>query len=276
MGACGSKGGKNSGVLAMNNAELSNIQTKIGRRMMKHSNTSNQRIVSRQNITIKEVRDGPIDPYYYKEMSVEKGPFGILGKRNNCAVFGCAYDIDQTSSFKVSSFSEQLLTEEENILRDIESKMKQKAKTSLEGNPSGLAAFNRAMSESKNLIKQNIKQKLENISRKQIGNEQNITIEYTSPPRCIDPCGLDGGTRGPRLSQNAQIEILSNDIINSSMKIVENTMEKHGLDTKQTIKTSNDACILQMIGCIICSLMSMFIVWKVIKMGEQQMEQQGM
>jgi hypothetical protein len=272
MGACGSKGGKNSGVLAMNNAELSNIQMKIGKRMMKHSNTSNQRIVSRQNITIKEVRDGPIDPYFYKEMSVEKGPFGLFGKRNNCAVFGCAYDIDQTSSFKVSSFSENILTEDENIMRDIESKMKQKAKTSLEGNPSGLAAFNRAINESKNLIKQNIKQKLENISRKQVGNEQNITIEYTSPPRCIDPCGLDGGTRGPKLSQNAQIEILSNDILNSSMKIVEDTMEKHGLDTKQTIKTSNDACILQMLGCIICSLMSMFIVWKVIKMGEQKME----
>ena len=270
MGACGSKGGDSSKISAMNDAEISNIQMKISRRLMKHSNKASKRVVSRQNITVREKRTGPSDTYYNKEMSVKKGPFGIFGQGSNCPVFGCAYDINQSSNFNISSFTNNILEEEENIYKDIESKMKQKAKTSLDGNPSGLDAANRALNESKDLVKENIRQKLDNISKTEVGNEQNIVIEYESPPRCKNPCGINGPTEGPKLNQNAQIQIHSADIMNSSMKIIEENMQKHGLDVKQKVSTSNDACILQMIGCIICSLMSLFIVWKVIKMMEKK------
>ena len=109
---------------------------------------------------------------------------------------------------------------------------------------------------------------LDNISKTVVGTEQNLVIEYTSPPRCKNPCGINGPTEGPKLNQNAQIQIHSADIVNHTTKIYEQNLQKHGLDVDQSIKTSNDACILQMIACIICSIISLIIVWKAIKMAE--------
>jgi hypothetical protein len=270
MGACGSKGddGSAGGVSAMNDAELSNLQAKIMRKLMKHSNKSSKRVISRQNISVKEKRIGPLDPFYYKEVSISKGPFGIFGKRDNCPVFGCAYEIDQRTSVNIVSFNSSIVEEDESILNDIESKMKQKAEVSLEGDPSGLDAVNKALNETRDIAKENIREILNNISKSEFGSDQNIVIEYQSPPRCKNPCGFDGPSEGPKLNQNAQIQIHSSDIINSTTKIYEKNMQQHGLDVDQSIKTSNDACILQMIGCIICSIMSLIIVWKIIKMVE--------
>jgi len=269
MGACGSKGGDSSGgVSAKNEADLEILQANISRKLMKHSNKSSKQVKSGQKISVKEKRTGPLDPFYYKEVSISKGPFGIFGKRENCPVFGCSYDIDQRSTFNITSFNSNIVEEDEAILNDIESKMKQKAEVSLEGNPSGLDAANKARNESRDIVKENIREILDNISKTDIRSDQSIVLEYQSPPRCKNPCGLDGPTEGPKLTQNAQIELHSADIVNSSIKIYEKNMQKHGLDVDQSIKTTNDACILQMIGCIICSIMSLIIVWKIIKMAE--------
>jgi hypothetical protein len=271
MGACSSKGGDDDpgGVTAMNDAELSNLHATITRKLMKHRNRSSQRILSRQEISITENRTGPLDRFYYKEISISKGPFGILGKRDNCPVFGCAYDIDQSSNFVLHSFNASIVEEDQNILNDIESKLKQRAEVSLEGNPSGLDAANRAILEARDIVRENIVEILSNISLTAIGSDQIVNIEYQSPPRCSDPCGFDGDSKGPKLSQNAQLQIYSADIINRSVKIYEENMQKHNLDVDQSIKTTNDACILQMIACIISSIISLIIVWKIIKMSEE-------
>jgi len=269
MGACSSSGGGGSGgISAMNEAELSTLEAKITQKLMKHSNKSSKKAFSRQNISVKEKRVGPVDPFYYKEVSVSKGPFGIWGKSSNCPLFGCAYDIDQTSNVTITSFNSNVTEEDENILNDIESKMKQKAEVSLEGNPSGLDAANRAINASRDIAREKIREILDNISKTVVGTEQNLVIEYASPPRCKNPCGIDGPTEGPKLNQNAQIQIHSADIVNHTTKIYEQNLQKHGLDVDQSIKTSNDACILQMIACIICSIISLIIVWKAIKMAE--------
>ena len=273
MGVCSSTSSSGGGPVAMNEADLNILKSRITRKMMTHSNQATKKVVSRQNITIREKeRNGPLSPFYYKEINLSKGPGGSLGKRECCAVFGCSYDIDQSSSFNITSFNSNIIEEDENILNDIESKLKQKAEVSLEGNPSGLDAANKARNESRDIVKENIKEILDNISKTVVGSDQSIVIEYQSPPRCKNPCGFDGPSEGPKLNQNAQIQIHSADIVNSSIKIYEKNMQKHGLDVDQSIKTSNDACIIQMIGCIICSIMSLIIVWKIIKMAEASAE----
>ena len=113
MGACGSKGGDSSGgVSAMNDAELSNLQANISRKLMKHSNKSSKRVVSRQNINVKEKRTGPLDPFYYKEVSISKGPFGIFGKRENCPRWGCTQSYFSTVRLP---FSPQMLAGNERM-----------------------------------------------------------------------------------------------------------------------------------------------------------------
>ena len=175
MGACGSKGGHSSGgVSAKNEADLEILQANISRKLMKHSNKSSKQVKSGQKISVKEKRTGPLDPFYYKEVSISKGPFGIFGKRENCPVFGCSYDIDQRSTFNITSFNSNIVEEDEAILNDIESKMKQKAEVSLEGNPSGLDAANKARNESRDIVKENIREILDNIRCNAYNNREHL------------------------------------------------------------------------------------------------------
>ena len=62
-------------------------------------------------------------------------------------------------------------------------------------------------------------------------NDQNVTIEYETPPRCIDPCNLtEQGTRGPTVNQNAMVQIHSSDILNSTLKVIEKIYKGSGYD----------------------------------------------
>jgi len=267
MGACGSKGddGGSNEISAMNEAELSNIKVRIMRKLMKHSIRSTTTGFSRQSIIVREEeRTVPLDPFYYKEVSVSKGPFGIFGKGENCPLFGCSYDINQINTFDISNFNTNITGEDINILNDIESQMQQQAETSLADTPSGLAAANTAVNGSRNLVKENIRNILNNISTKDFLSDQSLVIDYPYPARCKDPCGLEGYSKGPTLNQKAQIQIYSEDIINSSLKIYEENFERHGLEVVQSISTSNDACILQMVAFIICSMICLILIWKLI------------
>ena len=269
MGACNSSDDSGTGgVTATNDADLSSLQAKVIKKLRKHRNQSSKRVFSKQNISLKENRTGPLDPYYQKEVSASRGPFGIFGSGKDCPLFHCSYDINQSSNFNIYSYNSILVAEAENIYQDIETEVLQTAETSLDGNPSGVVAANAAANESREIAKSNITDILTNISKMDIGNEQHIDIEYQSPPRCKDPCGLYGDTRGPTLNQDAQLIIHSNDIINSTLKIFEENFQRHGLDVDQSISTSNDNCTLLMVGGIICSLICLIIVWKAIKMAE--------
>ena len=261
MGVCSSTSSSGEGALAMNQAELNILKSRITRKIMNHSNQATKKVVSRQNITIREKeRNGPLSPFYYKEISLSKGPGGSMGKRAGCSVFGCSYDITQSAQFNINTFSSNIVNETSSIFTDIEAAVRQKAAISLEGNPSGLDAAAKAIDGSSDIVREKISALLLNISKEDFENDQNILIEYISPPRCKNPCGLDGPTLGPSLNQNAQTEIYSTDIINSALDIYETNLQEHGIDADQTIEKTNHACILLMVAvCIGLAILVMIL-----------------
>jgi hypothetical protein len=269
MGVCSSTSSSGGGPVAMNEADLNILKSRITRKMMTHSNQATKKVVSRQNITIREKeRNGPLSPFYYKEINLSKGPGGSLGKREGCAVFGCSYDITQTGNFNINTFNSNIVDETNTIFADIESAVEQRAAISLEGNPSGLDAAARAISGSSDIVKEKISSILSNISKEDFENDQNILIEYISPPRCKNPCGFDGPTLGPILKQDAQTEIYSTDIINSVLDIYETNLQKHGLEADQTIETTNHACILLMVAvCIGLAMVVMILKFVLSRMS---------
>ena len=194
--------------------------------------------------------------------------YGIQGRRENCAIFGCGYDVTQKANFKVHSFNENLLQETETIVSEIEQKMKQDASINLEGNPSGLSAANDAINASRSLVKAEVETQLRSLSNQNAITMQTMIIEYRGPAtvRCKDPCGWEDGPKGPDLSQDAQLDIISEQILNNVSNIYHEKFKEMGLEVEQSVEVTNTACILQMIislvGCIIC----LIIVWKIIKM----------
>ena len=268
MGACKSKieGGGSS--LAVNEATIQHLDTKIKNKLQKQSNVSSTRAVSRQNVTIREKRTFP-EPYYNKTMSVKEGPFGIFGSAEDCPVFGCAYNVLQTANMNIVSYNSNVVNESESIYNDISTKLKQDANTQMSS--SAANAANRAIDSARTHAVENIRSKLVNLSLNNYENAQNIVIEYETPPRCKDPCDLSKqGTRGPVISQNAMVDIQSADILNSTLKVIEENLALHKVSVTQDISSDNDNCIVQMmisaISCFICLL----IVWKLLKMKSRR------
>lgn len=256
------------GTSVSNEAGLKDLQMNIKNKIQNASIQGETSVISQQSIELRDVSNGSIPDFYKKTVTEEKGPFGIFGRKENCPLFGCGYEISQNASYKVHSFNENLLQETETIISDIEQKMKQDASINLEGNPSGLRAANEAINESRELVKSEIETQLSSLSNQNAANIQNMIIEYRGPAtvRCKDPCGWDGGPFGPELSQDAQLEIISEQILNNVSNIYEEKFKEMGLEAEQSVEVTNTACILQMIislvGCIIC----LIIVWQIIKM----------
>ena len=114
-------------------------------------------------------------------MTIKKGPFGIGGTYENCPVFGCAYDVSQTSSVDIISYSSNVVNEAEDIFRDISTELKQKAKAKKTGMNAGAHfAVNKAIDSSRDVAIENIRSKLLNLSETNNANLQKVTIEYVS------------------------------------------------------------------------------------------------
>ena len=257
------------GTSVKNEAGLQSLQLKIQQKIMNRSIKGSTKTISNQNIRVTELpRNGPLDDFYKKTITETKGPFGLFGKKEDCAIFACSYDIYQNAQYKIQSFNSTLLEEEEEIINEIEQKMIHDASINLEGNPSGLRAANEAINEARDIVRSEINTQLSSLSRQDSSQIQDLEIKYISPPRCKDPCGWDGGPYGPSLSQNAQVEIISDQLLNSVSKIYEEKFKEMGLEVTQEVSVENTACILQMAASLVSCIICLIIVGKMIKMME--------
>ena len=255
------------GVSSQNNAGLLTVQKKIQRKINNRKIVGKTKSVSNQSIILNELpREGPIDDFYRQTVS-EKKLFGLLGSKNNCRLYGCSYDINQVSNIKINSYNESVLEETETILSEIEQQMEQEAEAAFDGDQGRMDIANDARNEVRDEVRQAITNNLNSLTSQDTDTDQSITINWRSPPSCTDPCGWSKkGRRGPELSQNAQLEIISDQIIKSAIEIYEKKYKEVGLEVTQSVKSENTACILFMsvslVGCFIC----LIIVWKIIQM----------
>lgn len=249
-----------------NEARLLDLQMSIRNKIENRKISGSTTGISRQNIEIRDLSDGNVDDFFKKTVDLSNGPFGLLGKEKDCPLFFCNYDINQQSNYKIHSFNSNLLEETETILEEIDQKVKQDAEISLESNPSGLTAANNAINESRDLVRSEIENYLTSLSEQNVENIQNLVIEQRFPLRCRDPCGFKDGPKGPTLSQNAQLDIVTEQMLSSISNIYHEKIKEAGVEADQSVKVENTACILQMsiilVACIIC----LIIVWNVIKM----------
>lgn len=277
MGACESK---DSSALVIDETILRDIETKIKKRLQNQVNDSNKAVAQKQNITIREKSTGDSRYYNNKTVDIKKGPFGIFGQGKDCPVYGCGYDIDQSTAVRLTTFNENLSNETENIWKDIKTELKKKSRKDLSSSARG--SFDRAIGGASNLVRENIRTNLENISRQTYDGDQNIVIEYETPPRCSDPCELDGRAKGPKINQHAVIQIHSKDLLNSSLKIVEKKLADHEIDVENVAESGDDECIVQLLIIGLVSFVCILLTWKIVKKisnkrsGRMSMDQMNM
>jgi hypothetical protein len=262
MGACESKiNSSGNSSLAINEATVSDIQNKVSNRLKNNKNNTSLVSKTGSSVNIRQTGNESSKEFYRSVTSEKKGPFGIFGHKKNCPLFHCAYQINQSTVINIFSYNASLSNETENILNDIETSLNQEAETQLSG--PGVEAINGAFSESRNQLREDIQSKLDNLVSTSHSDNQSIDIEYTTPLRCRDPCGLNNGPYGPVINQFSMFNFHSENIINSAMEIITNKFAEHDLEVTQTVSDENTECIIMLviiaISCIICLL----ITWKV-------------
>ena len=257
MGSCQSAV-DGSSPLSVNQAGVEDIKRNITNKFQDHKNESTKKVYSAQNILIQQDPGfNDASPMYATETYKRFGPIILEGP---CANYGCAYDVDQSSNVEIYSFNETIVNESENIWSDIKSKLQQDASTQFSGNQSKLDAFNRGINSAEEEAKKNIKTILTNISKTDLGKDQTVTIKYTTPIKCKDPCG---NSSGPTLKQDAQIIVKSEDILNSTMEIVQKRLAEHDVDVTQEVDSSNDQCIAELLSCTCCCVVCLIVIYMI-------------
>ena len=280
MGACeSSESGSNSNNIGdlldsmlepnkvTSEARISALESKITNKIIKNSNKNEQLSVNIQNLTVRysdSYRENSQDPFYRQKITKHKGPFGLIEKCGPVPLFFCNYDINQRLNYNVRTFNDSLLDETENISKEIIQHIKKEAEIKYANDPGKLDVAMRAIDESLSLIEENVSERITNESVQTNLGTQTMEIIISEPIRCLDPCDP---TKQPSLTQEAQVEVLSQQIISSSLKIIENVFKSKSLDVKHTLDTTNKACIL-MLMIILCScFICLIITWQIIKMA---------
>ena len=263
MGSCQSAA-DGSSPLSVNQAGVEDIKRNITNKFQDHKNESTKKIYSAQKILIQQDPGfNEASPMYATETYKRFGPIILEGP---CANYGCAYDVDQSSNVEIYSFNETIVNESEDIWTDIKSKLQQDASTQFAGNQSKLDAFNSGVNSAEEEAIKNIKSILTNISQTDLGKDQTVTIKYSTPIKCKDPCGGSlppGSGGGPTLKQDAHIIVKSEDILNSTMEIVQKRLAQHDVDVTQEVDSSNEQCIAELLSCTCCCIICMVLCYMV-------------
>tara|TARA_B100001094_G_scaffold214549_1_gene208636 strand:- start:1349 stop:2170 length:822 start_codon:yes stop_codon:yes gene_type:complete len=252
-------GGGGGGSSAMNVAGVEDIKRNVTNKFEEHKNISSKQVHAAQNVKIKQVEGANLNSPMYLTDTNEYGFFGQRTK-GPCPNYGCAYTIDQSIGVELYTFNETIVKESENIWNDIKMKLKQEAENSFDGNSSALDAANKGIAAAEDDAIKNIEKILTNMSKSAVKQQQNIMIEYTTPIKCQDPCGK---SMGPTLKQDAQIVIKTEDIINSTMEIVQKKLADHDVDVEQKTSQSNTACIAQIASVICSSIICIIVLWMI-------------
>ena len=259
MGRCQSAA-SGSAPLSINQAGVQDIKRNIESRFETHRNTSTKKVFGKQNIKITQGKGFDYNsPLLFSSTYKRFGPIVLEGPCNN---YGCAYDVQQMSDVEISSFNKTIVGESENIWNDIKTKLQQDASTQFEGNQGKLDAINSGINSAEDEVLKEIETIIENMTDTELGKDQTVEIEYITPIKCSDPCGE---AKGPALTQNAQIVVKSEDIINKTIEIVQKRLAEHDIDVTQETSSTNDQCIMEMVSSTCCCIICMIIFYMMYK-----------
>ena len=174
MGACSSNS-KNS--ILHNETTIKHLQKNIRNKLTEHEDKTKNKIYKQQNIKIiSKIPSDIINSPFYKE-KVET--YNWLGfKSGEKPLYGCNYDISQTSDFKIVSIKKDAMKDASKIFNTIKSKLKKEVDAELTGDTDGAKTLNNAISDSENDVTTKINEIINKATETKSGSGQ-----FLSPVR---------------------------------------------------------------------------------------------
>ena len=272
--ACKDLGGENEeGVesqLGINNTSLNDIKSSVQNTINEHRQVSSGDVRTSQTIKLTEhpeYSEHLSSPQYRKELIDPPSLLNIIGirKRQNCGMqYGCSYILEQSTNVKLYTFNSTLKDESKTIYENITSILASSTDTNLTGANKGLKTQNDTFNEAQDEAEANIDNILSSFQVKNVDDSKIMEIEYRTPQLCLDPCGKK---HGPTLSQDATIEVVTEDIVRSTINILKERVTNNQMDVTNTVSDVSMACIMQILCCMVCCLVCAGVAYYAMEVG---------
>ena len=255
MGACNSTSNQSNKL--SNTTVINDLHKNMKKRFQQHTDVSNQKIVSAQELTIideipSKYWNNTDDNIFSRKIPTYKW-FGLV-KTGEISEFGCNYDITQADNIEINSIKKDIINDKSTILSTIKENIKKELDSNLVGEKES-KQINDIIDNTDEEILNIIETKLQDFSNNQEVHFEELKVIYKTPIKC------DENGEGPKLTQSAHIDILIHDIINESMNILNKNISKKGLKSKLKVKDTNNTCNLQLaMGVILTMIVLIFIV----------------
>ena len=233
-------------------ATATDTQRKILDKFDQYKLGSDTKIISSQNIEINDTSSIASD-IIYQGKRYKRNFLGMIV--DECPEFGCGYSINQNTELEIFTINKTIINEAENIFNEISSDVSSSSSTG----GGGGTAVDDATSESLNEATDYIRSELESLSKDSIKDKQNIVLNISSPIRREGDCP----GRCPVIEQTSYYKIKAENIINKVTEIIEKNKREHGVESSAEVEgEDNTECILNLLICACCCIMSLIILWK--------------
>ena len=274
--SCNNMGGENEdgseSQLGINDTTLRDMRASVQNTINEHRQTTDDEVRTSQTIKITEHEDyaeNIMAPQYRKELIDPPSLLNIIGivPRRNCGLqYGCGYILEQSTDVKLYTFNSTLKDESSTIYENITSILTSSSDTNLTGANKGLKTRNDTINEARDTATETIRKILVSFHQKNVNDTKIMEIEYRTPQLCIDPCGQK---RGPTLSQEAIIEVVTEDIVSSTIKILKERVAHNEMDVENVVSDVSMACIMQIMCCMVCCLACAGLTYYAMDIGGQ-------
>ena len=150
------------------------------------------------------------------------------------------------------------------IYENITSILASSTDTNITGANKGLKTQNDTFNEARDEAEANIDNILSSFQVKNVDDSKIMEIEYRTPQLCLDPCGKK---HGPTLSQDATIEVVTEDIVSSTINILKERVTNNQMDVTNTVSDVSMACIMQILCCMVCCLVCAGVAYYAMEVG---------
>lgn len=265
MGNCGSA---KTGTVFENIGINSNLRQRVVDRVNRNKIETTMETNINNSVNIKpsaDFNENQNDPFYREQMvtlytrpsiiEFWKTPQVCL----RAPLFGCSYDVNQISNIKLTSFTNFTNSTVEEIYNDVKQEMIKNNDSDVSGiqNSDLSSALNKAKSGATKLIQNYV----DKVTQQDGDSNTQTVVEYNHPIRCEineDNCSLDN----PKITQDIQTEIISNEILNiiTEQVLHADVNMKSKLEKKKD--TSDNTCIYIVGSVFIVLLIVLFFIIK--------------
>jgi len=247
MGACQSSG--NVSDILSNSKSNDDSVRRVTDMVTQHSSTNDVDVNVHQNVNIEYLGDRGQDLIGLKCTKYFLG-FN-LGQYDS---YGASYDISQTFVSKITTLNKDISNQSIDIFNKVSSKIKSDLHAKL-GSTKDQKTINNAVNSTKDDSINKIREHLENELTKDVNENQGVNIVAHTPIRFAGECG---DKLQPKITQNAYVTILANDLVNIVRSNIQKNITDSDLQSKLDIdSTSGDTTcqeelFIGIIACIIC------------------------